>query len=119
MKAPLLTLLTCLYLNLAIATTQPPVETGSTTSTEATIVSDSVETISISDEEKHYIDTECKRFANDDAITADDLPDYLALCNYELTIAVQAALLERSAKKKRQADVIKENGRAANQPKPM
>lgn len=123
MKAPLLTLLACLYANLAFATTQPPLEPDATTSTEATVSSDSPSdpqtTIRMSDEEKSYIDAECKRFATDDEVATDKLADYLALCNYELTIAVQAALLKRHEKKKRQAEIINTNKPATNQPKPM
>ena len=123
MKTPplLLTLLlTCLYTNQVTATAQPPLETGATTSSsEATVDNDPLSQITISDEEKNYIDTECRGFAVDDEVTVDELPEYVALCNRELTIAVKTALLERRNKKKRKARTIRAKSRNADQPEPM
>ena len=122
MKTPplLLTLLlTCLYMNQLSATTQPPTEAGATTSSEAVVSSDPLSQVSISDEEESYIDAECRRFATDDEVTPDDLSEYIALCNYELTIAVKTALLERRIKKERRSRTIKASKRTKDQPQPM
>lgn len=112
-------LLTCLCTTQISATTQPPIEPGATTSSEAAVTSDALTEVKISEEEKSYIEAECKRFATDDEVSADDLADYIAICNFELTVAVKAALLERRAKAKRRARNFKVKSRSPDQPQPM
>ena len=112
-------LLTCLCTSQISATTQAPVESGATTSSEATVTSDTLTEVKISEEEKSYIEAECQRFAADDKVTVDDLAEYIALCNFELTIAVKAALLERRAKAKRRSRALKVKSRTPDQPQPM
>ena len=123
MKTPPLFLtlfLMCLCTTPISATTQPPIEAGTTSSPEAIASSDAISKVNITDEEKNYIEAECIRFAVDDEITPDDLADYISLCSYELTIAVKTALMERRTKKKRQeARTIKADKRTADQPQPM
>ena len=122
MKVPPLlqtVLLTCLCTSQVYATTQAPVEPGATTSNEAAITKDAITEVKISEEEKSYIEAECQRFAADDEIAEDDLAEYIELCNYELTIAVKTALLERRAKAKRRSRTLKIKNRAPGQPQPM
>lgn len=103
----------------------PPADAEHSTSPESLINKpqpkevDPIANVRIGDEEKRYISAECKRFAQDDEVLKDDLSDYLATCNRELTIAVKTAILKQRQKRKRQAEALKASRNTAGRPQPL
>ncbi|PWR00519.1 hypothetical protein [Leucothrix pacifica] len=118
---PLLqTFLLCCLFSSVNATTQPPVDADATKSSEAAINNDLIAKVMLTDEEQQFIEAECMRFAVDDEVPVDDLADYIAICNSELTVAVKTALLERRAKAKGRARISnKVKSRTPDQPQPL
>lgn len=114
----LLALVICAYASGGSATTHQPAA-DTTTTPEVTPKADSPPQISINAEEELYISAECQRFAIDDGVSNDVMPEYLALCISELTIAVKNALMEQHAKEQKRSKLPAKSKSSKSTAKPV